>query len=98
MKEDGSKIGILATKTFPSESLSEEMYVYPDAPPTNIIILVKLEFTPMACAALLYLVMQLFYSSQENVTRESETDEAMETFSKLISFINGSEFQDTLRG
>jgi Uncharacterized protein conserved in bacteria (DUF2130) len=93
MNEDGSKIGILATKTFPSEALSQEMYVYPDAPSGSIIILVKLEFTPMTCAALRYLVIHLFDTSQIQATEQTEADEVMKTFSQLISFINGAEFQ-----
>jgi hypothetical protein len=96
MKEDGSKIGILATRTFPSEALSAEMYVYPDVSPGNIIILVKLEMAPIACAALRYLAIHLFDSSQNNATKQIEMDETTRTLNKLISFINGTEFQETI--
>ncbi|MGA7369678.1 MAG: hypothetical protein WBX01_11160 [Nitrososphaeraceae archaeon] len=90
MEQTGTQVGILATKTFPTEALSEKMYVphITNNPTNGTIMVVKLEFVALAYFALRQLVIQMNRQAEEleNLKEAKTDDDAEETVRALIEF------------
>jgi hypothetical protein len=97
MKDDGTHIRILATKSLPAEALSEQMYVPTDTLDRNVIIVVKLEFISLAYFALRHLTIHMFEKEQEQKRIDKDIDIATETVKALLKFINGEEYKEFMQ-
>jgi len=92
MKKDGSRAGILVSKAFPREALSEKAIVK-RTDDGNSIIVVKPEYAPLAYFGLRQATLAYFQTRQLLERRAQEEDEMEHTFKALIEWINGEEFQ-----
>ena len=97
MKDDGTHVGILATKSSPAEALNERMYVPTDTLDRNVIIVVKLEYISLAYFALRHLAIHMFEKEQEQKQIDKEADIATETVKALLKFINGAEYKEFMQ-
>ena len=93
MKQDGTQVGILATKSFPTEALGEKMPPITYNPTRSIIVLVKPESVSLAYFALRQLVIHIYEAEKLQNLKEAETDDALETVHALIEFYNGPDFK-----
>ena len=96
MRDDGTIIGIIATKIFPAEALSEQMYVPSETEEGKTVVFVKLEYVALAYFALRQVAIHLFDTQQTLDLKDAETDEAIKTFNLLMTYINGPNFQQTI--
>jgi hypothetical protein len=80
MRDDGTIIGIIATKIFPAEALSEQMYVPSETEEGKTVVFVKLEYVALAYFALRQVAIHLFDTQQTLDLKDAETDEAIKTF------------------
>jgi hypothetical protein len=96
MRDDGTRLGILATRILPADSLHQQIYVPPDCEVGKSIIFVKLEYVALAYFALRQVAIHLFETQQTLDMKDAETDEAMKAFKLLMMYINGPNFQQTI--
>jgi hypothetical protein len=96
MRDDGSKFGVLVSKAFPKEALSDKAWMLKtrDGMP---VILVKPEYVSLAYFGLRQATIVMFEAKQFQETRERETEKFEKTIKALIYWINGEEFQDCIR-
>jgi hypothetical protein len=94
--EDGSKFGILVSKTFPREALNDKAWIMKTRE-GNSIILVKPEYVPLAYFGLRQATLAWFQTRQLQKTKEQETEEMEKTYKALRYWINGEEFQESIR-
>ena len=95
MKKDGSRSGILVSKTFPREALSEKASVM-KTDEGNSIILVKPDYAPLAYFGLRQATLVWFQTRQNEKNGDSGSDEMEKAFSALLAWINGEEFQEVI--
>jgi len=95
MTEDGTRWGILVTKSFPREALSTKAWVTEDDA-GNTVILVKPEYAPLAYIGLRQAVIHWFDAKQMLNCREAEVTEAEKIMAALSDWINGEQFQDSI--
>ena len=93
MKTDGSRFGILVTKSFPREALSEKAWII-KTNEGNSIILVKPEYTPLVYFGLREANRIWFHTREQIKNRNEEEDEMEKTFIALLTWINGEEFDE----
>jgi hypothetical protein len=96
MRDDGTRLGIIATRVFPAEALSEQMYIWPEAEEGKTVIVVKLEHVPLAYFTLRYMAIHLFETQQTLKMKDEQTDEIQKKFKILMAYINGPEIQQSL--
>jgi hypothetical protein len=96
MLEDGSKFGVLVSRTFPKEALGDKASVMKTRE-GNSVILVKPEYAALAYFGLRQATMIWFQTRQLQETKERQTDEMENTFKALMYWINGEEFQESIR-
>lgn len=95
MQEDHSKFGVLVSKTFPKEALSDKAWVMKTRE-GNSVILVKPEYAPLAYFGLRQATIMWFQTRQLQERKEHEAEEMEKTFKALMYWINGEEFRDFL--
>lgn len=96
MKEDGTRWGILVTRAFPREALSTKAWVTDDES-GNTILLVKPEYAPLAYIGLRQAVIHWFEAKQFMKSKEAEVTETEKVMEVLSNWINGDEFEATVR-
>src|SRR5581483_2646156 len=96
MKEDGTKWGILVTKSFPREALSEKAWIT-ESDEGNTVILVKPEYAPLSYVGLRQAVIHWFETRQLLNSRDAEVTEAEKVVAALTAWVNGEQFQDAIR-
>lgn len=96
MRDDGTRLGILATRILPADSLHSQIYVPPDCEVGKTVIFVKLEYVALAYFAMRNVAIHLSKTKQILETKEAETDEAVRTFNILMAYINGPNFQQAI--
>jgi hypothetical protein len=96
MRDDGTMLGIIATKAFPAEHLSEQMYVPSETEERKTFIVVKLEYAPLAYFALRQVAIHVLKTQQTLEIKDAETDEAVKTFNVVMKYINGPNFQQSI--
>jgi hypothetical protein len=96
MRDDGSRLGIIATKVFPAEALSEQMYISQEVEEGKTVIVVKLEYISLAYFALRHVAIHLFETQQTLKMKEEETDDVLKAFKTLVAYINGNDFQQSI--
>jgi intergrase/recombinase len=96
MRDDGTMLGIIATKAFPAEHLSEQMYVPSETEERKTFIVIKLEYAPLAYFALRQVAIHLLKTQQTLEIKDAETDEAVKTFNVVMAYINGPNFQQSI--
>jgi hypothetical protein len=95
VKEDGTKWGILVTKTFPREALSTKAWLTEDGQ-GNTIILVKPEYAPLVYIGLREAVIHSFKTKQVMEKKETLMTEEKMLVDQLATWINGQEFEETV--
>jgi hypothetical protein len=93
MKTDGSRFGILVTRTFPREALSEKAWIL-KTDEGNSVILVKPEYASLAYFGLREASRIWFHTKDQIKNRNEEDDEMEKTFIALLTWINGEEFDE----
>ncbi len=96
MKEDGTRWGILVSRSFPREALSTKAWVTEDES-GNTIVLAKPEYAPLAYIGLRQAVIHWFEAKQIMKSKEAEVTEAEKVMGVLANWINGDEFEATVR-
>jgi hypothetical protein len=96
MEQDGSRFGVLVSKVFPREALSDKAWVMKTRR-GNSIILVKPEYAPVAYFGLRQATVVWFQTRQMQEARERESEEMEKVFKALMHWINGEEFQECIR-
>lgn len=96
MREDGTRWGMLVTKKFPKEALSTKAWITEDDA-GNTVILVKPEYAPVTYIGLRQAAIHWFEARQLLKNREAEVSEAEKTAKALTAWINGEEFEETVR-
>jgi hypothetical protein len=96
MNEDGSRHGILVTKVFPREALTAKAWVM-DAEEGKTVILVKPEYASLAYFGLREATIHWFEARKVLERKQDETKESQKTFKALTIWINGDEFEETVR-
>jgi hypothetical protein len=96
MRDDGSRLGIIATKVFPAEALSEQMYISQETEEGKTVIVVKLEYVSLAYFALRHVAIHLFETQQTLKMKDEETGDAIKAFKILVAYINGHDFQQSI--
>jgi hypothetical protein len=96
MQQDGSRFGVLVSKAFPKEALSDKAWVMKTRE-GNSVLLVKPEYAPLAYFGLRQATLVWFQTTQIQMRRERETDEMEKIFKALMYWINGEEFQESIR-
>lgn len=96
MREDGTRWGMLVTKKFPKEALGTKAWVTEDDA-GNTVILVKPEYAPLVYIGLRQAAIHWFEARQLLKNREAEVTEAEKTAKALAAWINGEEFEETVR-
>ena len=96
MRDDGTILGIIATKVFPADGcLSDQMYVPSDMEGKTVIV-VKLEYAPLAYFALRHVAIHQLKTQQTLEIKDAEADEALRTFNIVMAYINGPNFQQSI--
>lgn len=95
MQQDASRFGILVTKAFPRQAISEKAFVMKTRE-GNSLILVRPEYAPLAYFGLRQATIVWHQMTQMQKTREKETDEMEKVFKALMYWINGEEFQKSI--
>jgi len=95
MNKDGSRCGILVTRTFPREALSDKAWVM-KTDEGNSVILVKPEYAPVAYFGLRQATLTRFQTQELIKNRVDEEEEMERTFTALLTWINGEEFQEVI--
>jgi hypothetical protein len=95
MKVDGSRWGILVTKVFPKEALSDKACVM-KTDEGNSVILVKPEYVSLAYFGLRQATLSWFSTKEQMKNRIEENDEMEKTFTALLTWINGEDCQEVL--
>lgn len=88
MRDDGSRFGIIVTRTFPREALSSKTWIA-DAEEGKTVILVKPEYASVCYFGLREAVIHWFETRKILKRKEEESDESQKTFKALITWING---------
>lgn len=96
MREDGTRWGMLVTKKFPKEALSAKAWITDDDA-GNTVILVKPEYAPVTYIGLRQAAIHWFEARQLLKNGEAEVSEAEKTAKALTAWINGEEFEETVR-
>ena len=96
MEQDGSRFGVLVSKVFPREALSDKAWVMKTRR-GNSIILVKPEYAPVAYFGLRQASVVWFQTRQMQEARDRESEEMERVFKALMHWINGEEFQECIR-
>lgn len=96
MKEDGTHFGMLVSKKFPREALSTKAWVTQDDE-GNTVILVKPEYTPLVYIGLRQAAVHWFVATQLIKRRDAEVNESEKMARALASWINGAEFDDSVK-
>ena len=96
MEQDGSRFGVLVSKVFPREALSDKAWVMKTRR-GNSIILVKPEYAPVAYFGLRQATVVWFQTRQMQEARDRESEEMERVFKALMHWINGEEFQECIR-
>jgi Uncharacterized protein conserved in bacteria (DUF2130) len=96
MKDDGSRFGILVTKAFPREALSSKAHLV-DPDDGRTMILVKPEYAPFAYFGLREATIHWFESRKVLKRKEDEAEESEKIFKALMAWINGEDFEDSVR-
>jgi hypothetical protein len=71
------------------------MYVPSDMEGKTVIV-VKLEYAPLAYFALRHVAIHLFKTQQTCEVKDAEDDEALRTFNVMMAYINGPNFQQSI--
>jgi hypothetical protein len=95
MKQDDSRFGILVSKAFPKQAISDKAWLMKTRE-GNSVILVKPEYAPLAYYGLRQATLVWYQMTQMQKTREKETDEMEKIFKALMYWINGEEFQKSI--
>ncbi|MGC1931045.1 MAG: hypothetical protein WA667_18910 [Candidatus Nitrosopolaris sp.] len=93
---DWSRFGVLVSRTFPKEALSDNAYLMRTRD-GNSVILVKPEYAPLAYVGLRQATVVWFQATQFQEARDRQTDEMEKVFKALMYWINGEEFQESIR-
>ena len=96
MKDDGSRFGMLVTKSFPREALSSKAWVV-DAEEGKTVILVKPEYASVCYFGLREALIYWFETRKILRGKEEESDESQKTFKALTAWISGEEFEESIR-
>jgi hypothetical protein len=96
MKDDGSRFGILVTKAFPREALSTKAWIV-DVEEGKTVVLVKPEYAPVRYFGLREALIHWFETKKMLKRKEEESDESQRTFKALMVWINGEEFEDSIK-
>lgn len=96
MKDDGSRFGILVTKAFPREALSSKAWIV-DIEEGKTVILVKPEYASVCYFGLREALIYWFETRKMLKRKEEEFDESQKTFKALMIWINGEEFEESIR-
>ena len=95
MKVDGSRCGILVTRAFPKDALSDKACVR-KTDEGNSVILVKPEYASLAYFGLRQATLTWYHTKEQMKNRIEENDEMEKTFTALLTWINGEDFQEVL--
>lgn len=96
MKEDGARWGILVTKAFPREALSDKAWVTEDDA-GNTVLLVKPEYAPLAYYGLRQASIHWHEVQQVLKTRQQQEYEMERIAKSLVYWIRGKEFDETTK-
>jgi hypothetical protein len=96
MKDDGSRFGILVTKAFPREALSSKAHII-HTEDGRTVILVKPEYATLAYFGLREAVIHWFETRKALKRKEDEAEESEKTFKSLTTWINGENFEESIR-
>jgi Uncharacterized protein conserved in bacteria (DUF2130) len=96
MNDDGSRFGILVTKAFPREALSNKAYAL-DTQEGKTVLVVKPEYAPFAYFGLRQAVIHWFETRNIMKKKEEEVLEEEKVFNALVNWINGDDFEECIR-